>query len=258
MPSAGVAICFRRQGANPGKPRSSANFSELARGTGPASESDGSSNQKENGMRLHTTLMTAALLGIAALPVAAQSPQRLNEEHAEWHRKHDRDAYRNPRKYQEEHAEEHARLNQQYQRYGYNNQRYGYGYPQQYPQNGNGWYDSNGRWHQNPTTSGGWYDQNGNWHPANQGGSLWDRILGRSGQQQNGYYDQNGNWHPYNQQQGGYYDQYGNWHPYSNNGDYRRDDDDRGRGRNPKAEGHHDNGKHNGWNKHGREDDDRD
>ncbi len=199
-------------------------------------------------MRLNTILMTAALMGIAALPAAAQSPQqRLNEEHAEWHRKHDADAYRNPAKYQREHAELHQRMNQQYARiqrqYGYNpNNGYGYPqggyypqgwyYPQQYP---NGGYYPYGPPRQIP---GGWYDQNGRYHPYTQG--------------QSGWYN--------NGQQNGYYDQYGRWHPYTN-GNYqyqRRDDDDRGRGNNPKAQGRHDNGKHKGWYKHGhdRNDDD--
>ncbi len=196
-------------------------------------------------MRLNTILMTAAMVGLAALPATAQSrgvEQRINEEHAEWHRDHDRDAYRNPAKYQREHAELHQRMNEQYARlqrqYGYNPNgggyygQYGYGYPQQNP---NGGYYPYGPPRQIP---GGWYDQNGRYHPYTQGQSGW-----------------------YNgQQQGGYYDQYGNWHPY-NNGNYqyqRRDDDDRGRGRNPKAEGRHDNGKHKGWYKNGRDDDDHD
>ncbi len=209
-------------------------------------------------MRLNTILMTAALMGVAALPAAAQSPQqRLNEEHAEWHQKHDRDAYRNPANYQREHAELHQRINQQYARmqrqYGYNPN---YGYPQggYYPQQNPGGYYPYGPPRQIP---GGWYDQNGRYHPYTQGQSGWYN----NGQRQNGYYDQNGNWHPYNngQRQNGYYDQYGNWHPY--NGDYgyqRGDDDDGGRGHNPKAEGRHDNGKHKGWYKNGHDRDDDD
>jgi len=186
-------------------------------------------------MRMNTILLTAAMMGIAALPATAQSrevPQRIDQEHAEWHRSHDRDQYRNPAKYQREHAELHQKMNAQYQRYqqqmgygqygypqqgyGYPQQGYGYpqqgyGYPQQYPQNGNGWYDQSGRWHANGQQQGGWYDQNGNWHP-------------------------------------------------DANGSVRRDNDDRGsaRGNNPKAQGRHDNGKHNGWYKNGRDRDNHD
>ncbi len=200
-------------------------------------------------MRLNTILLTAAMMGIAALPAVAQSPDRINEEHAEWHQRHDRDMYRNPAKYQHEHAELHQKLNQQYARLqrqnGYNPRggyygQNGYGYPQQYP----GGYYPYGPPRQIP---GGWYDQNGRYHPYTQG--------------QSGWYDQNGNWHNGNQQQNGYYDQYGNWHSYSNNGYYQRgDDDDRGQGRghNPKAEGRHDNGRHEGWHKNGRDRDDDD
>lgn len=189
-------------------------------------------------MRLNTILMTAALMGLAALPAAAQSPQqRLNEEHAEWHRRHDADAYRNPANYQREHAELHQRISQQYARMqrqnGYNpNGYYGQVYPQQNP----GGYYPYGPPRQIP---GGYYDQNGRYHAYTQGQSGW-----YNNGQQSGYYDQNGNWHPYNN---------GNYQYQRRDDDdrrgyyqYQRRDDDRGRGHNPKAEGRHDNGRHNG------------
>ncbi len=201
-------------------------------------------------MRLNTILMTAALMGLAALPAAAQSPQqRLGEEHAEWHRKHDADAYRNPAKYQREHQEEHSKLDQQYARMqrqnGYNPNRYGqynpygygqqypYGYPQQYPQNG-GWYDQYGRWHPYQQQQSGWYDQYGRWH---SNGSYQRRD--RDDDDRRGQY----------QRQQGY---------YNPDYQYQRGDDDRGRGHNPKAEGRHDNGRHEGWNKNGKDRNDHD
>jgi hypothetical protein len=71
--------------------------------------------------------------------------------------------------------------------------------------------------------------------------------------QQAGWYDGNGNWHADVQQQNGWYDQSGSWHANASQGSVQDRDDVRG---GPKARGRQDNGKHKGWDKKDRAQDD--
>lgn len=106
-----------------------------------------------------------------------------------------------------------------------------------------GYYDSNGRWHQYSSTNSrnGYYDRNGSWHSGSSSNSSgyydsngrW-HSYNTNNSSRDGYYDSNGRWHSYsssNSSRDGYYDRDGRWHSYNNgydryNSSNRRNNDD--------------------------------